>query len=148
MGPLVTDKQLPLGIRSHNPGNIRPTFVAGKHVKWQGELAPDPRGYCVFDTPENGIRALALNLGAYQRKHNLRTVETIISRWAPGSENDTESYITDVCKRTTFKRAQRLDLADLGTLKAMTVAIIAHENANYHYPDAVIDASVRKAIPS
>jgi len=114
---------LPLGIRSNNPGNLRP----GKQ-KWLGELNADPRGYCVFVSAEMGIRAMMKNLLTYQRKYGLRTVETIISRWAPGSENDTESYIRQVEAQTGIRRALPISLQNPDTLMALTKAIIRHEN--------------------
>lgn len=131
----------PLGIRSNNPGNLRPSAA-----RWSGELEPDPRGYCRFDAPENGIRAMAKNLIAYQEKHRLRTVQRIVSRWAPGAENDTEAYIVSVCKRTGFGRDQVLDLRDRDTLRALVLAIVWHENGAQPYDGAVIDEGLRRAL--
>lgn len=131
----------PLGIRSNNPGNLRPGAT-----RWQGELDPDPRGYCRFDTPENGIRAMAKNLLAYQERHSLRTVDRIISRWAPGNENDTESYIIAVCSSTGYRRDERLDLREYGTLERLVLAIIKHENGMQPYDDAVILSGLVRAL--
>jgi hypothetical protein len=78
----------PRGFRNLNPGNIR------KGNDWQG-LAPhglDPE-FDVFTTAEYGFRALVRVLLNYRRKHGLRSVRQIISRWAPPNENDTEGYI-------------------------------------------------------
>ena len=64
-----------LGFQHNNPGNLRPGTQ-----KWQGELDPDTvHNLCVFDTMENGCRALMRNLLAYQWKHDLNTVRGIIS---------------------------------------------------------------------
>lgn len=35
---------------------------------------------------------------------NVSTIEDIISRWAPPSENATQNYISVVCSLTKFKR--------------------------------------------
>lgn len=113
----------PLGLRRNNPGNLRPL-----RERWLGETTKPGEPYCSFDSMENGVRALAKNLLTYQDKHKLRTVEKIISRWAPGNENDTEAYIRSVCKRTKFARAALLDLTDARTLYLLTEAIIWHEN--------------------
>lgn len=131
----------PLGIRSNNPGNLRPSAK-----KWDGERTPDPRGYCVFDTPENGIRAMAKNLIAYKLRHNLQTVERIIARWAPGTENDTEAYIVHVCKMTGFGRAARVDVEDEAVLEALVRAIIQHENGEQPYDDATIAVGIMRAL--
>ncbi|WP_256670890.1 structural protein [Pseudomonas sp. AN3A02] len=80
------------GVRNRNPGNI--DYVAANY--WQGELKPDPaieKRFARFDTPENGICALGKLLLTYQRKHGLKTVKAIISRWAPSVENDTAAYV-------------------------------------------------------
>lgn len=131
----------PLGIRSNNPGNLRPMST-----RWQGELDPDPRGYCVFDAPENGIRAMAKNLLAYQEKHSLRTVDRIVSRWAPGSENDTEAYILAVCASTGYRRDEKLNLREPATLEAIVRAIIRHENGVQPYDDLVISKGIVRAL--
>lgn len=146
-GTDVNASRLPLGIASNNPGNIRPGVDP-----WVGELKPpDPRGYCRFDSPENGIRALAKNLLAYQRKHNLRTVERIIARWAPGSENDTEAYIRHVCQLTGYRRDEAIDVGDPDVLHDLVVAIIRHENGPAPTPEgwyleAVVSIGVMRAI--
>lgn len=139
---------IPLGVRNRNPGNLRPSAEP-----WVGELRPpDERGYCRFDTPENGIRAMAKNLLAYQRKHNLRTVERIIARWAPGVENDTEAYIKHVCAQTGWRRDELLDVANPATLHDLVAAIIRHENGpppvppGYWYSDTVLSVGVARAV--
>lgn len=138
---------LPLGVRSNNPGNLRPS-----RDPWVGELRPpDDRGYCRFDTAENGIRALAKNLLAYQNKHNLRTVERIIARWAPGVENDTEAYIRHVCLLTGYRRDEVIDVGDPEVLHDLVAAIIRHENgvpptpAGW-YMDAQISVGIMRAL--
>lgn len=146
----MTERIPPIGIRQNNPGNLRPSFRHGKHEPWVGESAPNGSGYCVFDTPENGIRALAKNLLAYERKHRIRTVERIIARWAPGTENDTEAYIRHVVKLTGFRRDAELDVADPSVLDALVTAIIRHENgpppgAGW-YSDEQISVGIMRAV--
>lgn len=131
----------PLGIRSNNPGNLRPGAQ-----RWNGELEPDPRGYCRFDTPEHGIRAMGRNLIAYQERHRLRTIERIVSRWAPGAENDTEAYIVAVAARTGWRRDAVLDMTDPATLRALVLAIIWHENGQQPYDDATINTGIARAL--
>lgn len=89
----MSTKQEPRGVRNNNPGNIDRT-----NTIWLGEdrsaaaLASEKR-FCVFETPQASFRALAKTLLTYQRKHGLRTVRDMISRWAPSVENNTEAYI-------------------------------------------------------
>lgn len=82
----------------NNPFNIRKT-----DSKWVG-LIGSRRGFCEFDTLENGVRvAIYLIVKTYARR-NIETIEDIISTFAPSIENDTESYINYVCTRCNCKR--------------------------------------------
>lgn len=129
-----------LGIRNNNPGNIRAT-----NIKWRGQVGSN-KGFVVFDTPENGIRALAINLRNKQRLHFLNTVEKIIGDpvwgWAPATENDTKSYINAVARAMNVKPSQRINLEERAVVAAMTKAIIKHENGYQPYDVAMIDQQV------
>lgn len=85
---------LPLGLRNNNPGNIK-----ASPDNWQGEIGTDS-GFEVFKSVFWGLRALFKNLKTYYFRYGLNTIEKIINRWAPPSENDTESYIQFVSYRT------------------------------------------------
>lgn len=117
---------LPRGIRNNNPGNIR------HGESWQG-LAndqPDP-DFATFMAPEWGLRAVMRLLINYHRKHNVRTVGGIISRWAPPNENDTVGYINAVSKALGVQGDTPINWWDGGTddtLIALTKAIARHEN--------------------
>lgn len=80
----------PRGIRNNNPGNIR-WGSDWKGLKKDGKQQ-DP-SFCVFETPEYGIRALAKLLQNYQLLYGLNTPRKIINRYAPPTENETVSYI-------------------------------------------------------
>lgn len=77
------------GIRNNNPGNIR--FVKG--ISWKGQIGADDKGFIIFDTPLNGLRAIARILLNYQKYYGLNTIRKIYSRWAPPNENDTDAYV-------------------------------------------------------
>ena len=136
---------IPRGVRSNNPGNID----YNPANQWQGQLKPDPaieKRFARFDTPENGIRALGKVLLTYQRKHGLRTVKAIISRWAPSVENDTAAYVRAVEANTGTRPGAEVDLAQAPVMRGFVKAIIHHENAGYAYPDAVLVEGVRRAL--
>lgn len=89
---------LPRGIRNNNPGNIE------DGIAWDGlDVAgdTDPR-FARFLTPEMGIRAMVKIFITYERAYGLKSVAQIITRWAPPVENDTQTYIDNVCKWTGF----------------------------------------------
>jgi hypothetical protein len=135
------------GIRNNNPGNIE------RGAKWQGlaakhEMTPPQKRekrFCVFRSPEWGIRALVKIIQTYERKHSLDTVRGIIERWAPPVENDTSSYITQVAKALDVEQDEPLNLANTHTMLVLAKAIIAHENGSQPYGDATIRAAIALA---
>lgn len=141
------------GVRNNNPGNID----YNPRNQWQGQLAPDPaveKRFARFDTAENGIRALAKLVLAYRGKdgmpgiggHGIDTVREVINRWAPGFENDTESYIKAVAAGVGVAANQPIDLRNFRTLIAITTGIIQHENGSVPYAATVIAAGVQRAL--
>lgn len=81
-------------LRNHNPLNIR----RSANIVWRGMAAkqPDPE-FVTFVSDDYGLRAAFRVLDTYIERHRLVTVRAIITRWAPPSENDTETYIRIVC---------------------------------------------------
>jgi len=133
------------GIRNNNPGNI--DYVPAN--KWRGQLPPNPaleKRFARFDTPENGIRALAKLLLTYQTKHGLKTVAQIIGRWAPATENNTNAYAEAVAKAMGVTSYANIDLRSPAMLRPMVAAIIQHENGYNPYIKGEIDEGVRLAL--
>ena len=133
------------GVRNNNPGNID----YNPANQWQGQLKPDPqieKRFARFDTPENGIRALGKVLLTYQRKHALKTVKAIISRWAPSVENDTAAYVRAVEANTGTRPGAEIDLVNPVVMAGFVKAIIHHENAGYAYSETVLAEGVRRAL--
>ena len=128
----------PLGVRNNNPGNVRDGAT-----KWQGQTGENA-GFCVFDTPENGIRCLAKVLLAYQYKHGLRTLRQMIERWAPGVENDIEAYLDHVCHCCSAAPDNPYTLTP-SRLMPLVVAIIRHENGTQPYTPQQIQAGIDAA---
>lgn len=132
------------GIRNNNPGNIRHS-----KSKWQGLAGVQTDSqFCTFIAPEYGIRALMKLLRTYSKYQGkpgtgcgkIDTVEEIIERWAPPKDhNNTEGYITRVCKETGLGRRDCLDVYDKQTAFRLAKAIIQVENASQPYADAVFE---------
>ncbi len=122
----------PRGIRNFNPGNIR----HAKGTRWQGMSAnQNDSAFVQFTGPQWGIRAIARTLITYQDKHALRTIRQIISRWAPPSENNTESYIRQVDARVGVAPDARIDVYDYRTMRTLVEAIVRHENGPGPLPE-------------
>jgi len=138
----------PRGIRNNNPGNIRDS-----NDKWQGLARIDNDDqFSVFEDATWGIRALASILITYQDRHKLRTIRTIIGRWAPPVENDTGAYVNAVALACGVAADQYIDLHKYEVLCPLVEAIIRHENGkgpkatlNTWYDRATIDAGLSKA---
>lgn len=130
------------GYRNKNPGNI--DYVPAN--MWQGQTGKEPNGrFAIFDSHENGIRALALLLTTYQDRHGLRTVRGIISRWAPSTENNTRAYVYAVAERMNRGPDEQVDLHCYKDMRPMVEAIITHELGGNPYPDRSIDEGLRRA---
>ena len=88
---------LPRGIRNNNPLNIRRS-----KDQWKGIAdAQTDRAFCQFKSLEYGWRAaFYLLTRTYYHKYRLYTIRTIIRRWAPPGENNTEAYIANVSRLT------------------------------------------------
>ena len=84
----------PRGIRNCNPLNIRRTAKD----QWKGlRDQQQDSAFCQFKSLEYGWRAaFYLLTRTYYHKYRLYTIRTIIRRWAPSSENNTEAYIANV----------------------------------------------------
>ena len=141
----------PRGVRNRNPGNID----FNPRNDWQGQIGKEPGGrFAIFDTPENGIRALGKLLINYRGKDGMpgvggKGIDTVletIDRWAPSNENDTQAYASAVAKRIGVSTTDPIDIRNPATLKWMVVSIIIHENGGNPYPPGIIDEGVRRAL--
>lgn len=130
-------------IGSFNFGNIR-TNPANA---WQGKTTAPGAAFESFDTPENGVRAIAKVLQTYAGQ-GANTLESIIGRYSPPHENRTPSLIQAASQRTGYQPAQRLDLSDPAVLDTVTRAIITQEVGNAGPGADVVQRGVKAALPS
>ncbi len=77
----------PRGLRNNNPLNIRHSADT-----FRGEVEGTDRAFKTFSYMSYGYRAAFVILGTYLSR-GLNTIEKIISRWAPPSENNTFDYV-------------------------------------------------------
>ena len=132
------EKQLPRGIRLNNAGNIRHGTST-----WVGMSPVQPDAdFVQFDAPEWGIRALAKILLHY-KSDGINTIEGVINRYAPPSENDTGSYVDHVCNLCGVHAGQVVDIAEY--LPKLIPAIIAHENGCQPYEPETIEKGISLA---
>lgn len=128
------------GIRNNNPGNIK----KGSD-KWKGAVdslnGKSDATFVQFSSPEYGIRAFARILRSY-KKAGAVTLDQIITKWAPPSENNTKAYKAAVIKRTGFAAKRVISEADY---PALIAAMIRQENTTQPYPLELIKRGVSMA---
>jgi hypothetical protein len=118
----MNDILMPRGIRNNNPGNIRKSSA-----HWQGmrdEMFDS--AFVEFTDPVFGLRAMMKIFLTYYHKYGLDTVQSIINRWAPPSENATDHYAAHVARKLGVKRYDLLDVPAL--LVPLAQAVVLHEN--------------------
>ena len=118
----VSGKIQTISEKLHNPGNLR---------KWGN--APIVNGFAQFGSDEEGLRAMASQLKIYQTRDKLNTLEAIISKYAPASENDTATYIQNAVQKTGYGAGEQLDLNDVNTLSKVMSAMTKQENFRSSY---------------
>ena len=131
------------GERNNNPGNIRKSGAV-----WLGKIVPSQdANFEQFDTDVDGIRAIAKLLVTYYAKYKCNTVAKIITKWAPGSDNNpTDAYIKTVCSFTKTAPTDVIDPMNADTMVSLVSGIIEQENGRIGYPDMVIRKAVDTAL--
>lgn len=127
---------LPLGLRNNNPGNIRPGD------NWQGAIGENG-GFIVFQNVLWGIRALGTDIRT-KINNGFNTIEKLIYRYAPPTENNTIAYINAVVSYTGISSRQPLT-ADFNTLSALIRAIMNVE-LGVSYSAIVTNAEIAEGI--
>jgi hypothetical protein len=133
---------IPRGVRNNNPLNIKRSSV-----NWAGKSAIQPDAiFETFDDPHHGIRAGARNLLTYYRRDKLNTVQEIVTKWAPASDdNDTAGYISFVSGKMGVAPDTELNLEDPEVLGALVTAMMGMEIGAIPYSLATIRTAVEAA---
>lgn len=119
----------PRGVRNCNPGNIRmPPKAFEEEDRFIGELRPsrDPN-FRTFVNMAYGYRAMHYLLRRYKNSYQLNTLEQMINRWAPSTENATEVYIDFVAKRAGIARDQIVDVSNMTVMCRIVEAMATME---------------------
>ena len=129
------------GLDCNNPMDLE----VNAHFRWHGEVRPttDPKGVlCTFNSMIAGIRAGALDLRNQQALHGLLTWQSIITKYAPPSENDTAAYIAAMCAGTGVGPDDPINLSDPSFLAKSCHLVIIQEQGK----DPFFNGEVEKAI--
>lgn len=123
----MAEKKAPRGIRNNNPLNIR----KGNSWKGEKEVQTDP-AFEQFVSMQWGIRAGFKILKNYMSGYGGKTkaltnVHDIIHRWAPPSENNSQSYVDSVCRFSGLHPFERLKFSDRTKMIALVDGMIRVE---------------------
>lgn len=119
----MADMSLPRGYRNNNPLNIRKS-----NELWAGEVRPSQdASFKQFKSMGYGFRAALKLLRNYIGK-GYNTIEKIINRWAPPTENNTGSYINNVVQRSGIPAQKVINRNDRESLIAIVYAMAISEN--------------------
>lgn len=128
--------ELPFFNANNNPTNLRPSSTNA----WLGQVGISRNNFSIFKSSEWGFRAAHINLESYLR-NGYTTIEQIINRWAPSSDNNpTSQYIENVYAWTKIPRGKVISRADLPLLLS---AITRQETSKVVSPQ-----QIKKAIKS
>ncbi len=121
-GPAALRPSTPRGIRNNNPLNLEFRDQPGAAM----ESGSRPR-FARFGSMDDGVTAATRQLLLYgQRGHD--SVQAIVSRWAPPSENNTAAYIADVSSALGVRPGQTLNLRDPEVMGQLIGAMARKEN--------------------
>lgn len=107
-------KQLPRPVRNNNPLDINsgPMWLGLMPESQMTQEQREETRFAVFKSPVWGFRAGAVLLRNYGKIYGVRTLEGLVSRLAPASENNTRAYIAAMEHWTGFEPKTQLDLED------------------------------------
>ncbi|QHC36416.1 structural protein [Komagataeibacter xylinus] len=125
------------GIRNNNPGNLNYAHQPGAHLE---AGVSNPR-FAAFPTMADGIQALRTQLLRYAER-GLTTVASIISVYAPATENITSAYIASLCRQMGVQPDTVLDLHDPATMARLICGIVTIENGGGHLGLVQIDQAL------
>ena len=129
---------LTVGQRNNNYGNLR------SNDPFVGKTGSN--GYDIYDTPENGLRALARTLHTYGTKRGVKSISDLVDRYAPAGDNSTAS-------RANYKQLLANSLG-VGVDDEIDIAaqrlplmrgIIQFENGRQLASDDMIEAAIAAA---
>lgn len=133
--------------RNHNLGNL--VFANQEGATLETPNAKGEQRFARFNTPEEGIRALANQVSSYYNGtsraagyQKLQTVSSIISKWAPANENNTNQYIDNVSKYLGVSPTDKIDVSNPEVMTHLVRAIATKEGGN----PAVRDEFIKTAL--
>ena len=79
----------------------------GRPNYWKGQLGIDKHGHAVWEAPEYSLRAGALTLRSFYKKHGIKTVRGIVERY---STKNHDEYAEFLAKRLGVGENEEIDV--------------------------------------
>ena len=76
---------------------------------WRGQRGRDRHGHAIFESPEWSLRAGAIVLRNYARRHGLNTIEGIVKRFSTCNHAE---YIAFLCKRLKLRPDEKFNVVE------------------------------------
>ncbi|GAA0494719.1 hypothetical protein [Tatumella punctata] len=120
-----------LADRNNNLLNIR----YSPNNNWVGKGGDNGTGFEQFDTPEHGLRA-GIKLMQRQIGNGNNTIQSLISKWAPSSDNNNPvQYAQAVSKATGIPLDQQLNPSDPQQMTSIARAMATQEGYSHEITD-------------
>lgn len=123
-----------LSIITKNPFNIRYSVSN----RWKNQLMPF-EGFCRFTDYRSGIRAGIILLRNYMRLGYV-SIHSIVNRFAPSSENDTDAYIEYLEYRVGIDRHASIEFGSFHF--ALLCVYMMRYESQYHCATSTIFAII------
>jgi murein DD-endopeptidase MepM/ murein hydrolase activator NlpD len=140
--PVALPDNAKSNVKANNPGNIEYHDYLDRYGAYK---RPGSR-FAGFNTQAQGIYQVSRLLEVYRTEHGVTTIRGIAERYAPATENDTETYIKNLSSWTGYGPDQVLDFSNPAVIAKLTQAIIRQENGTLPYSQDQYDEAAKAAV--
>lgn len=111
--------------RNNNPGNLRPSSITEKFNQIGKEKTSSESAYfAIFENVEYGKKAHKYLL---TNVYGTSSINDMLYKYAPPSENDTEAYVKFICNRTGLSKSAIIGSLSDSQLSALEEAMSTYE---------------------
>ncbi len=103
---VANDEQLKKSLARQNR-NFLNIKALGNGGKWAGQIGVDKFGHVIFSDAAYSVRAGAIILRSYERKHKIDTIEKLINRFC---QSNRKEYIDHLCAALHIKKDTKISL--------------------------------------
>ena len=104
----------------------------GRPDYWNGQCGIDRHGHAVFKSPEWSLRAGAIVLRNYARRHNIHTIRGIVERFSTCNHDE---YAAFLAKRLGVGENERIDVVKM--MPVLLPAMVKFETGRAVLPEHV-----------